>query len=446
MLRWRWLCMAGIGLIAISLEVIERIELKILQLNFSFFSEAFLEGVALPVLGGVILTLADRAIHERTRVAYELARKEALTQAIANAQNWNDLIKTIVEFPRGIIPLQGSVLLIHEPAASQFEPEAFWGLYGVNPESYNSCHSFGQCETCVLNRVGNPLKQCDCEDTLPSSAEMKRHCLPLVRGGQVVALLHMYISNQVILSPEQEKMLASLAPEMALAIADGYSHRVNLLLKENSDAQFRHIARDLHDNLAQNLIFVRHKLDELTGEDTLQEITNIRQDLQRMRQVVDDAYIDVRNTLKELEANVSTDLGILLHDYARLVEDRHGLHFHFVVIGQPVSMPTRVARQVLAIFSEIITNIEKHAKAEIIQVRLTWETDHLVLIVQDDGAGFDYHGNNGYRAAGHLGLGIMQERAIEMSGKLTIQSTIGVGTQVMLELPLILDLKKGQYA
>ena len=75
LLKWRWLCMAGIGLLAISLEVIERIELKILQLNFSFFSEAFLEGVALPVLGGVILTLADRAIHERTRVAYELARK-----------------------------------------------------------------------------------------------------------------------------------------------------------------------------------------------------------------------------------------------------------------------------------------------------------------------------------------------------------------------------------
>ncbi len=447
LLRGRWFFMALLGMVAVFLEVIERIQFNDLRMDFSFFLEAFLEGVILPVAGGSILSLADQAIRERKQAFYQLSRKEALTQAIANAQNWNDLLKTIAEFPRGIIPLIGSALLIYEPGVSQFEPEAFWGLYGVNPQAYNSCHSAAQCAACILDRAANSLKQCDCSDDLPASSEMKRHCLPLIRGGQVVALMHMFISDQVTISAEQEKILAGLAPEMAMAIADGYSQRQNIILKEKSDAQFRHIARDLHDNLAQSLIFVRHKLDELTGEDTLQEITNIRQDLQRMREVVDDAYIDVRNTLKELEADVSTDLSILLHDYAHLIEDRKGsLRFHFIVEGQAIPMPARIARQVLAIFSEIITNIEKHAGAETVEVRLEWEKDHLLLCVRDDGVGFDFLGSNGYRAAGHLGLEIMKERAEEIGGKLTVRSTPGAGTQVVLWLPLTINVKKGQYA
>jgi signal transduction histidine kinase len=175
--------------------------------------------------------------------------------------------------------------------------------------------------------------------------------------------LTLTLADQAIRERTRDVYLLSRNEALTEAIADGHSWRQNIILKEKSDAQFHHIARDLHDNLAQNLIVVRHKLDELTGEDTLQEITNIRQDLERMREVVDDAYIDVRNTLKELEASVSTDLSILLHDYARLI-----------------------------------------------------------------------------------GLEIMQERAEEMNGKLTIQSTVRVGTQVTLWLPLILDLRKGQYA
>ena len=446
MLRFRWYVMAAIGIFAICLELYGRNQLHALVVDFPLIIAALVEGVFLPVLGGVFLTLADHAIRERTTVAYQLSRKEALTQAISNAQNWNDLLKTIVEFPRGVLPLVGSALLIYEPGSNQFEPEAFWGLYGVNPKVYNAGYSTAMCESCVLKRHTGSMESCGCEDSPVPGGEVERYCLPLMRGGQVVALLHFYISSRIHLSADQIKMLNSLAPEMALAIADGRSQRQNLVLKEKSDAQFRHIARDLHDNLAQNLIFVRHKLDELTGEDTLQEISNIRQDLQRMREVVDDAYINVRATLKELEANVSTDLSIMLRDYAHLIEDRHNLRFHFTVEGRPVPIPTRVARQVLAVFSEIVTNIEKHSQAETVDVRLAWDQDNLALSVRDDGVGFTYHGSNGYRKDGHMGLEIMQERAEEIQGKLAIQSAVGSGTQVTLWLPLLTDEKKGQFA
>lgn len=438
--------MASIGVIAITLEVNERIQLHDMQLDFTFFFEALLEGVALPVLGGLLLTLANRAIEDRSRAMIQLSHKEALSQAIGNAQNWNDLLKTIVEFPHGMIPLVGSVLLVYESTANQFEPEAFWGLYGVNPNAFTAYHSASICETCILNRSSEPLKHCECDDNLPLGAETKRHCLPLLHGGEVIALLQLFTPGSVTLSKDQQKMLSGLAPEMALAIDDARNRRLNSLLKEKSDEQLRNFARNLHNNLAQNLVFVRHKLDELTGADPLQEITNIRQDLQRMREVVDDAYIDVRNTLKEIEANVSTDLVTMLRDYAHLIEERNSLRFHFMIDGRPNSIPTRSARQVLAIFGEMITNIEKHAGAEVVEVHLAWEKESLIFTVLDDGRGFDYHDSSGHQKSGHLGLGIMADRAEEIGGKLTVNSALGKGTEIKLWLPLIPEINDGQFA
>jgi signal transduction histidine kinase len=441
-LKYRWIIMAGIGLLAVFLEVYERIQLHDLQLDFSFFFEAFFEGVIIPVLGGFLLSLVERATQERYRVVNQLANKQALTQAINNAQHWPELLKIIAEFPRSTLPLVGSVLLVNEPGTSQFKPEVFWGLHGINPDTYANCYPTKVCEACSLNRVAGSLKLCDCEDGLPPENIATRFCLPLVHANQVVALLQLYLSPNTKVTDDQSKILATLAPEMALAIDNARSKRMNVLLKESNDAELRRISRDLHDNLAQSLIYVRHKLDQMAGENALGEITNLRKDLERMRQVVDDAYIDVRSTLKELESSVLTDLSKMLQDYGLVIEDRNGFKIHFHTNGQPQPVPTHLARQILAIFGEILANIEKHSGARNVEVRLDWERDSLTLTVVDDGRGFEMHNPNGSRSNGHLGLAILQDRAKELNGTLTILSAEGRGTTVTAWLPVSSNVKE----
>jgi signal transduction histidine kinase len=441
-LKHRWLVMASIGLIAIGLEINERIQLHDLVLDFSFFFEAFLEGVVLPVLGGFLLSVVERATKDRDLVTNQLAVKKALTQAINNTQNWNDLLKVIVEYPRGVLPLAGSVLLVNDLAANQFKPEAFWGLYGLNPETYTSCHPGKICETCALNRLSDPLQRCGCEENLPDREEVSRLCMPLVHGNLVVGLLHLYLSPKVVLNDRESKILENLAPEMAVAIDNSRSKRLNMLLKENNDAELRRIARDLHDNLAQSLVYLRHKLSQLTGEDTLGEITNLRKDLERMRQVVDDAYLDVRSTLKELEASVSTDLIRMLEDYGQLTKSRYQLDLHFRNNGLARPISTGLARQILAIFTEILTNVEKHSEAQKVFVDLSWEEDSLTLSVLDDGRGFEMNRAHGHHGNGHMGLALLRERADELNGTITIRSTIGSGTEVTLWLPLTVNAKE----
>ncbi len=445
LLKRRWWIMAGIGLIALLLEVNERIQLHDMVLDFSFFLEAFMEGVVVPVLGGVLLSVVDRATQDRYQALELLTRKQVLTQAIENARNWNDLLKIIVESPRAAVPLVGSVLLVYQPSENQFVPEAFWGLE-FTPQLINTYRSPNICDLCPLNRASTPTRLGRCEERWLGRGESTRYCLPLVRAGQVIALLHLYQPDQAAFTEGQKRTLEDLAVEMATAIDEAQKKRLSTLQKERADAELRRITRDLHDNLAQNLIYVRHKLDQLADENTLSEISALRSDLTRMREVVDDAYIDVRNILKELEANVSADLSLMLQDYARTIDDRTRVHLQFSSSGKPQPIPTRTARQVLSIFVEILVNIEKHAGADRAHVDLAWKEDSLTLTVADNGHGFNSNGGSVSNGNGHMGLNIMRERAKEMHGRLTIHSAIGKGTEISLWLPINQEIKNLAYA
>jgi two-component system nitrate/nitrite sensor histidine kinase NarX len=94
----------------------------------------------------------------------------------------------------------------------------------------------------------------------------------------------------------------------------------------------------------------------------------------------------------------------------------------------------KVAYQVLYIFGEILSNVEEHAMAHRVEVKLFQDRGGLMLVVRDDGRGFDLHASH---SEGHLGLNIIRERAEEIQGKLNIRSKRGSGTEVSLCLPYI---------
>ena len=96
-------------------------------------------------------------------------------------------------------------------------------------------------------------------------------------------------------------------------------------------------------------------------------------------------------------------------------------------------LPAGPATQVLRIAQEALGNALRHADAQNICVRLENGAGALVLSVSDDGVGFDPAGPEvrGQR----LGLTSMDERATELGGTLTVESSHGSGTTVRLEVP-----------
>jgi signal transduction histidine kinase len=80
---------------------------------------------------------------------------------------------------------------------------------------------------------------------------------------------------------------------------------------------------------------------------------------------------------------------------------------------------------------EALHNVVKHAAADHIDIVLEAEAEHLVLVITDDGRGFD----PARQRPGHFGLQSMRERATAVAGVVTLISAEGVGTQVRVRVP-----------
>jgi signal transduction histidine kinase len=441
-IKFRWLAIAFIGISAILFEVYERYQdYHRLFIDQEFAVEIAFGGVIFPVLGGLLLSALDRASNEKKRALEHLNLKQILLHQITNAPTWNILTQAIVEFPRSIIPLNGTLLMVYDANTNRFELQSIWGFYGQNlfPLSTSMDNNHCHCLQSAIKAENQALWKCTCGNLDQLSNGNVVYCLPLYRRNTLIAFLHLYLLSDITLTQDQTSMLTSFAPEIALAIDDANNKRINSILKETAEAERRKISRDLHDHLAQNLITMRHKLDLLTGSNNRYKINQFQKDLQQMREIIDEAYIMVRSTLKEMETNRTMDLTLALQEYTSIFSEKADYHIEFIHHGQSRPIPKQTFEQILAIFGETLSNIETHAQAKEVRVTLDWQEAYLTLTVMDDGRGFIVHSMNN----GHMGLKIMNERAQEINCQFQVSSTPGLGTVVSLRLPLqpILELQ-----
>ncbi len=193
------------------------------------------------------------------------------------------------------------------------------------------------------------------------------------------------------------------------------------------------IARDLHDSLGQSLGYLHLKLDELTHKNTLQKTVGIRQEVTRMRDVANEAYELVRNMLAAARPANSADLATALLAQAKLAGNRARFRVQLTSEGQPRPLSPIAQHQVLYIFQEALSNVVRHANAQEVNLKLLWTEEMLTIMLSDDGCGFE---TNVPRSDDHFGLTIMQERAEEINGFLSITSEPNNGTMLTLRLPL----------
>lgn len=190
------------------------------------------------------------------------------------------------------------------------------------------------------------------------------------------------------------------------------------------------IARDLHDSLGQSLGYLHLKLDELAGLEITQSSAK---QLRHLCDVANNAYEQVRNLLAALRSTNTSLLTAVLRAKAQLVSQQ--AHFQVQVInrGQEVTLPPVFQQQILLLCSEALANVTKHAHAHHVRLELHWTPEILTITIEDDGCGFDL---SAPRLPHSYGLRIMQERAIEMGGVLSIHSQCQVGTKLTLQVLL----------
>src|SRR6266851_1316887 len=207
---------------------------------------------------------------------------------------------------------------------------------------------------------------------------------------------------------------------------------LNAVLEERA-----RLSRELHDGFAQLVAYMLVRLDTVTGLVATNRGPAAMAELERMRAVTDDLYLDVRESISELRTRVSErGLPATVREYVDEYEDRHGIAVNLQGEDTARGLPALSAFQLLRIIQEALANIRKHASARHAWVTFTKaEGNRLQLTIRDDGKGFDPDAVP-EPARKSFGLASMRERVESLGGQLTLDSQPGRGTLVMVAIPL----------
>ncbi|HEV7679353.1 MAG TPA: sensor histidine kinase [Candidatus Dormibacteraeota bacterium] len=202
------------------------------------------------------------------------------------------------------------------------------------------------------------------------------------------------------------------------------------------------VARELHDEANQILAALMTTVDTadaLQSADAQGGNPALRETLARLRKLAGTALGDLQRIATELRPPALDEFG-LLPALTRHVRDRvEGtcLRADVQIEGRRRRLPQAVELALYRIAQEALANVQKHARAGCVHVRLRFLPDAVRLDVSDDGVGFadgadgaDVHG------AGGLGLPGMRERASIVGGSVEVSSSPGGGTRVSARIPL----------
>jgi ligand-binding sensor domain-containing protein len=201
-------------------------------------------------------------------------------------------------------------------------------------------------------------------------------------------------------------------------------------------AERTRIAREIHDNLAQEMSGISVQL-EVVARTMPPEAEAARTHLDRARTQVRHGIAEARRYVWDLRSPAleNNDLPTALSETARRLTNETAIQTQVEVNGTFRPLPRLVEDNLLRIGQEALNNAVKHAQAQRIFVNLVFDARRVQLSVRDDGRGFDNQAaSNGQ--AGHFGLIGMRERAERIGGTLSIQSTEGSGTEVVADVPI----------
>jgi len=224
-------------------------------------------------------------------------------------------------------------------------------------------------------------------------------------------------------------------------------HARQLLLQQLVTAQEEersHIARELHDQMGQDLTALMLGLKTL--RDAAPDESPLLTRLEQVHALAIKIGREVRLLAVQLRPPALDELGLVatLANEVELWSARTLVAVDLQPIGlEAQRLPAAIETTLYRVAQEALTNVAKHAQATRVSLIIERRADAVHMIVEDNGAGFDA---DAMRQTTHpeqqLGLVGMAERVAHVGGTLTIESAPGHGTEVFIRIPLI-DNRRG---
>ncbi len=262
--------------------------------------------------------------------------------------------------------------------------------------------------------------------------------IPCLSKGQVIAVA-------VITSFDKNRLFTSEEVELTWAIANivapgienaRFLQRVEQLAGLEERAR---LAREMHDSLAQNLSAMQLKASQMGNLLQHDQIELASKNLEELNFIAKEAYTDVREAIFHLRSQPPSGKEYLafLRDYLTTYQTCFHISVDLIVEGDPTaSLSENMGDHIFHIIQEAITNIRKHAHASNIKIGIKRIGYTIQVEIKDNGIGFDPILLTEDQKKRHFGLQIMQERAEEIGGTITVDSQPDHGTLVRFMAPI----------
>ncbi|MBD2103957.1 GAF domain-containing protein [Leptolyngbya sp. FACHB-261] len=256
--------------------------------------------------------------------------------------------------------------------------------------------------------------------------------LALMAGEQPVGMLGLAFEQKTALKPEELELIYALAHQAALAIQlTRLADRAKQAAQQATLQEERNrMAREIHDTLAQALTSIILQLE--AANRIVQEQPQAAQThIVRASKFARAGLAEARRSVRALRPGGLEDHNLTdaLQRYLHQKTAGTQISAEFQVQGTPRPLPPDLESELLRIAQEATTNVLKHAEATRLDLELSFSGHEVRLCVRDNGKGLDL---SLPRERDSFGLISMQERAERISGGLTIVSSPGEGTQVVV--------------
>ncbi|MCL6272516.1 sensor histidine kinase [Muricauda sp. 2012CJ35-5] len=216
--------------------------------------------------------------------------------------------------------------------------------------------------------------------------------------------------------------------------------RVDNLLKEQElisidamiagqEKERQKVANELHDDLGSLMATIKLHFDNA-------RVNRKDPALQNAQKLIEEAYQKIRSMAHSKNSGVMSDHGLLpaIKKMAKTISATNVVQVKVEDFGLGERLENTLELTIFRIVQELVANALKHAVAKNINIQLTQHQDNLNIIVEDDGRGFDSNGANNKNNG--MGLTTIEKRIEHLEGSFTIDSIIGKGTSILIDIPL----------
>lgn len=197
----------------------------------------------------------------------------------------------------------------------------------------------------------------------------------------------------------------------------------------------RRITYELHDGILQSLATIILRLESCRSR-LLESQKELSRDIEGVEDFTRNSMTEIRNFLAGKETQPLTPGTLIekLRDELEFLQQSLGMEVILESEPEDPCMPDYIEREVYYALREALTNVTKHSHASRVEIHITQGPDLLEASLKDNGVGFD---QDNQKNRSRLGLSGMGDRIKKIGGRLSVKSSPGLGTTVMLAIPMV---------